>query len=225
MSLTFPLAAAAVAAACGWPAANLIAAYSAAGAGPAGPALRSARPLAAWLTGLITTALVVAVTLRLNQVLTASACAWLVLCGVPLAAIDARARRLPDALTGACFAGTALLLMAAAAAAGQWQDLARAGAGAAAVALFFALIALARPGAAGLGDAKLGLSTGAITAWFGWGILLSSVFGAFLLAGCYGLGLLVADRASLRGSSVPFGPFLLAGCLAVVLLAGPPIRG
>jgi hypothetical protein len=36
-----------------------------------------------------------------------------------------------------------------------------AGAGAAVVALFFPLIALARPGAAGLGDAKLGLSTAA----------------------------------------------------------------
>ena len=128
MSLTFSLAAAAVAAACGpWPAARVIAAYPAAGTGSAGTALRSARPLAACLTGLTTAALVVAVTLRPSQVLTASACAWMVLCGVPLAAIDARARRLPDALTGGCFAGTALLLTAAAAAAGQWQDLARAG--------------------------------------------------------------------------------------------------
>jgi leader peptidase (prepilin peptidase)/N-methyltransferase len=89
------------------------------------------------------------------------------------------------------------------------------------VAGFFVLLALARPGSAGLGDAKLGLSTGALAGWFGWGILLASVFAAFLLAAACGLALIAARRATLRAGSLPFGPFMLAGCLAAVLLASP----
>jgi len=174
----------------------------------------------ATLTALITAALVLLATLRLHQELLASACGWLVICGLPLSIIDFRARRLPDALTTACAAGILVLLAAAAALDGRWQDLARAGTGAAATCVFFALFAVARPGSAGLGDAKLGLSTGALAAWFGWGVLLTSMFTAFVLAACYGVGLLAARRALARGSSVPFGPFLLAGCLTVVLLAG-----
>jgi leader peptidase (prepilin peptidase) / N-methyltransferase len=61
--------------------------------------------------------------------------------------------------------------------------------------------------------------TAALAAWFGWGVLLTSMFTAFALAACYGLGMMIAGRAPARGSSVPFGPFLLAGCLTVVMLA------
>jgi leader peptidase (prepilin peptidase) / N-methyltransferase len=209
MTLAFPVVAVTVAAVWGWPASALTAAFGRSGLGPP-----------PWLTALIMAALALAVTLRLHPVLVATAGCWLVLWGVPLAAIDVMVRRLPDALTGACFAGLAGLLTAAAALTGQWQDLARAGAGAAATALLFALLALARPGSAGLGDAKLALSTGGLAAWFGWGMLLTSVFAAFGLAAAYGLGLLVTRRAYVTGYSLPFGPFLLAGCVALVLVAG-----
>jgi leader peptidase (prepilin peptidase)/N-methyltransferase len=165
-------------------------------------------------------ALVLLVTLRLREELVAAADGWLVVCGLPLSLVDIRIRRLPDPLTAGCAAGIAVLLTAAAATDSRWHDLVTAGAGAVATCVFFALLALAKPGSAGLGDAKLGLSTGALAAWSGWGFLLTSVFTAFVLAACYGLGLLMTRRASVRGSSVPFGPFLLAGCLAVVLLAG-----
>jgi leader peptidase (prepilin peptidase) / N-methyltransferase len=227
MNLVFAVAAVVVAAAAGWPASVLITTFcsgtatGSAGA-PASACAASAKradwaDLDTWLTALVMAGLVLVVTVRLHQILMASAVGWLVLCGVPLAVIDSRVRRLPDLLTGACFGGVAALLIAAAATDGQWHDLARAGAGAAIVAAAFALLALLRPGSAGLGDAKLGLSTGALAAWSGWGVLLISVFAAFVLAGGYGIGLLVAGRASLR-SSVPFGPFLVAGCLALVLL-------
>ena len=96
-----------------------------------------------------------------------------------------------------------------------------AAAGAGAVGAFFGLLALIRPGSAGPGDAKLGLSTGALAAWFGWDVLVWSVFAAFALAAATALMLLAARRISFRSGSLPFGPFLLAGCLAVVLLAGP----
>ena len=71
-----------------------------------------------------------------------------------------------------------------------------------------------------LARAKLGLSTGALAGWFGWGVLLTSLVAAFTLAASYGVWLVATGRAALRGTSLPFGPFLLAGCLAVVLLAG-----
>jgi leader peptidase (prepilin peptidase)/N-methyltransferase len=133
-----------------------------------------------------------------------------------MAIIDARERRLPDALTAGCLAGTAACLIAAAAWSGDWPALGRASLGAIVVAALFALLAVARPGSAGLGDAKLGLSTGALAAWFGWAVLLAALFAAFVLAACYAVWLLASGRASFRGGSVPFGPFLLAGCLLAV---------
>ncbi len=141
------------------------------------------------------------------------------MCAVPLAAIDGAVHRLPDALTGAAFAGTSAFLLAAAAFDDRWTDLVRSGGGAFAVGGLFALLALARPGSTGLGDAKLGLSVGALAAWFGWGTLALAGAAGFVLAGVYGLWLVASGRADLR-SSIPFGPFLLAGCFAAVLLAG-----
>jgi leader peptidase (prepilin peptidase) / N-methyltransferase len=174
------------------------------------------------VTSLILAALAFGITVRVHPAAVAAAGCWLAACGIPMAIIDARHRRLPDVLTGACAAGTAALLIAAAAASGGWPALARAGLGAFAVAAFFALLALARPGSAGLGDAKLGLSTGALAAWFGWGVLVSAVFAAFVLAAGFGVWLIASGRASFRGGSVPFGPFLLAGCLLAVAALSPP---
>jgi leader peptidase (prepilin peptidase)/N-methyltransferase len=227
MHLLFPLAAALVAAACGWPASALVvtfgtptAAAAAVGAAdtqePVSGTAGHARPFAVLATSLVLAVLAFGVAIRLHPAAVAVAACWLAVCGVPMAIIDGRWRRLPDALTGACLAGTAALLLAAAAVSGLWSALGRAGLGALAVATFFVVLALARPGSAGLGDAKLGLSTGALAAWFGWSVLLSSVFAAFLVAAGYGVWLMASGRATFRGGSVPFGPFLLAGCLLAV---------
>jgi hypothetical protein len=59
-------------------------------------------------------ACVIAITLRVHAVLVASAAGRLVVCGVPLAVIDVKIRRLPDLLTGACLAGIVAALTAAA---------------------------------------------------------------------------------------------------------------
>jgi leader peptidase (prepilin peptidase) / N-methyltransferase len=226
MSLAFAIIAAALAAACGWPARAAIATFRAQ-AGQAAQAAQAAHEIdgqpdvaAQWLTPFLSAVLALTVALRLHPGLVAAAGCWLVVCGVPLAVIDIRVRRLPDLLTGACIAGISVLLTAAAASTAGWPDLTRAGEAGLAVAAFFALLALARPGSAGLGDAKLALSTGALAGWLGWGPLLGSVFAAFVLAALCGLWLVGTRRATLRGTSLPFGPFLLAGCLAVVLLAG-----
>jgi leader peptidase (prepilin peptidase) / N-methyltransferase len=237
MHLLFPVTAAVVAAGCGWPACELVIALGTprpaavaeaaadAGAATSGGLNRPARragPAAILLMSLILAALAFGIAVRVHPAAVAAAGCWLAACGIPMAIIDARHRRLPDVLTGACVAGTAALLIAAAAASGVWPALGRAGLGAFAVAAFFALLALARPGSAGLGDAKLGLSTGALAGWFGWAALMSAVFAAFVLAAGFGIWLIASGRASFRGGSVPFGPFLLAGCLLAVAALSPP---
>jgi leader peptidase (prepilin peptidase) / N-methyltransferase len=224
MQLLFPVAAAVAAAACGWPASALVVALgaptppaaTAAEADLGAPPIRAARLLPVLLTSLVLAALAFGIAVRLHPAAVAAAGCWLAACGVPMAIIDARNRRLPDVLTGACLAGTAACLTAAAAASGDWAALGRAALGALVVGAFFALLALARPGSAGLGDAKLGLSTGGLAAWLGWTVLLSALFAAFVLAAGYGIWLVVSGRASFRGGSVPFGPFLLAGWLLAV---------
>jgi leader peptidase (prepilin peptidase) / N-methyltransferase len=236
MHLLFPVAAAVVAATCGWPACELVVALGtptpaaaadgsaeagAATSGLTGPA-RQAGPVAILLTSLILAALAFGIAVQVHPALVAAAGCWLAACGTPMAIIDARYRRLPDVLTGACLAGTAALLIAAAAASGAWSALGRAGLGALAVAAFFALLAVAKPGSAGLGDAKLGLSTGALAAWFGWAVLVWAVFAAFVLAAGFAIWLIASGRTSFRGGSVPFGPFLLAGCLLAVAVLSPP---
>jgi leader peptidase (prepilin peptidase)/N-methyltransferase len=217
MTLAFPVTAAVLAAGCGWPASAMVHAYTVPAATAPGD-----RPLAVRQAPLLVAAamaiLAFAAAWWVHPALVACAACWLAVCAVPLAAIDASARRLPDPLTGVAFGGTGAFLLAAAAYAGRWPDLARAGAGAGAVGALFLLLAVARPGSAGLGDAKLGLSTGALGGWLGWGVLLTALFAGFVLAACYGLWLIGVRKASLR-ASVPFGPFLLAGCIAAVLLA------
>jgi leader peptidase (prepilin peptidase) / N-methyltransferase len=228
MHLLFPVAAALVAAACGWPASELVVALgtpapavaadgtAASGAATSGwrarPTRRAGRTTVL-VTSLILGAVAFGIAVRLHPAEVAAAGCWLAACGLPMAMIDVRQRRLPDALTAACLAGTAALLIAAAVASNDWSALGRAGLGAFAVAAFFVLLALVKPGSAGLGDAKLGLSTGALAAWFGWAALVSAVFAAFVLAAGYGIWLIASGRASFRGGSVPFGPFLLVGCL------------
>lgn len=227
MHLVFPVAAAVVAAACGWPASALVVAFGPPGRASPGDdsvATRAgaapnwhARPVAVFVTSLVLAGLAFGIAIRLHPAAAAAAGCWLAACGVPMAVIDIRQRRLPDALTGACLAGMAACLTGAAAASSDRPTLGRASLGALVVGGFFTLLALARPGSAGLGDAKLGLSTGALTAWFGWPVLLTALFAAFVLAAGYGIWLIGSGRATFRGGSVPFGPFLLAGCLLAVV--------
>src|SRR5271165_3033016 len=221
MSPEFAVGAAVAAAACGWPAAVVIDALGRRPVTVAAPADTRPRTAAgSWLCSLLLAVAAFGVTVRVEPALIAAAGCWLAVCGVPLAVIDVRVRRLPDVLTGVSVAGIAALLTGAAVSTADWRDLARAGAAGLAVGAFFGLLALVRPGSAGLGDAKLGLSTGALAGWLGWGPVVTSVFAAFVLAAAAGLWLVASRRATLRGTSLPFGPFLLAGCLAVVMLAG-----
>ena len=164
----------------------------------------------------VTTALLFgALAARVPPGLVLAAACWLALCSVPLAFIDAAVRRLPDVLTGAAFAGTALLLLAAAAASGQWHVLSRAVLGGVALAGFYLVLAVISPSGMGLGDVKAAAGLGTMLAWRGWTALVVGGFAGFLFAAVYGTALLIAGRAT-RKHQIPFGPFMIAGAFLVI---------
>ena len=167
----------------------------------------------------VTTALLfAALAARVHPGLVLAAACWLALCSVPLAFIDGAVRRLPDVLTGAAFAGTALLLLAAAAASGQWHVLSRAVLGGVALAGFYLVLAVISPSGMGLGDVKAAAGLGTMLAWRGWTALVVGGFAGFLFAAVYGTALLIAGRAT-RKHQIPFGPFMIAGAFLAVLLS------
>lgn len=146
-----------------------------------------------------------------------AALAWLVLVAVPLSFTDIAVHRLPDPLTAAAFTGTLALLAAAALTGHQPGHLARAAIAAAALAGFYLLLYLIRPGEMGLGDAKTAASIGLVLGWTGWQALLTGTFAGFALAAAYGGVQMARDQAT-RTSQLPLGPFMLLGALAALAL-------
>ena len=155
----------------------------------------------------------------------ASVLEWLAFCavagfGVPLAFIDAAVHRLPDRLTLPAY-GAALVLLGAAALAGH-----RPGRYGTAVVLGLALaagyvvLALAFPAGMGLGDGKLALSVGTLLGWFGPATTVLGGMAGIVLAGLYGLGLVLLRRAS-RKDELAHGPFLLLGALLAIAFLPP----
>lgn len=144
---------------------------------------------------------------------------WLLLApaGVLLTIVDFRVQRLPDVLT-LPLAALALALLGAAAVlpehAGRWRTALLAalvlGAG-------YFLLFLVNPDGMGFGDVKLAPVLGAVLGWYGWGTVVLGTFTGFLLAGLYGLAL-VLTRGATRRTAIPFGPFLIAGAYAGLLM-------
>jgi leader peptidase (prepilin peptidase)/N-methyltransferase len=144
---------------------------------------------------------------------------WLLLApaGVLLTLVDFRVQRLPDVLT-LPLAALALALLGAATVlpehAGRWRTALLAalvlGAG-------YFLLFLVNPDGMGFGDVKLAPGLGAVLGWYGWGTVVLGTFTGFLLAGLYGL-VLVLTRGATRRTAIPFGPFLIAGAYAGLLM-------
>jgi len=151
-----------------------------------------------------------------HSTLVLAAACWLAACAVPLACTDLAVQRLPDPLTGAAYAGTAVLLLAAAAVGGTWSALVRALLGGLALAGFYLLLMVISPSGMSLGDVKLAASLGTLLAWFGWRLLLAGGFAGFLLGGVFAGALLVSRRAD-RKQPIPFGPFMIAGAILAVV--------
>ncbi len=138
--------------------------------------------------------------------------------GVTLAAIDLAVQRLPDRLTLPAIPMLIALLTVAALLGSDGAALTRALLGSAALAAFYLLLALLRPGQLGGGDVKLAALTGLALGWLGWPVLIAGAALGFLLAGLVSLALLAARRVTLS-SAISFGPCLLGGAL-LAMVAG-----
>jgi leader peptidase (prepilin peptidase) / N-methyltransferase len=172
-------------------------------------------------TELLTAAVFGVLAWRFGPVPVLPAYCYLGAAGVALTVIDARRRRLPDALTLPSYPVALVLLgIAALAGPGGARHYLTALAGLAGAGLLFAAQALVYPAGIGWGDVKLSGLVGAYLGWLGVGSLVAGLLAGYLLAAVAGLALLAARRAT-RATLIPFGPFLLAGTLAAIVLTGP----
>ena len=172
---------------------------------------RTGPPLAA--VELSIAALLVGLAARVHPGLVLTGAAWLAVCAVPLAWIDAAVHRLPDPLTGWAYLGTVTLLLMAAAASGYWHSFLRAAAGGLAFAGFCLVLSIC---GLGLGDCKLAASLGTLLAWSSWATLLDGALAGFVLAGTYGICLVAAGRGGGQ-RHIAFGPFMIGGAFAIIL--------
>ena len=170
--------------------------------------------------GAVTAVLLGVLAARVHPALVLAAACWLAACAVPLAFTDIAVQRLPDPLTGAAYAGTAVLLLIAAAAGGlegSWSALFRALLGGMALAGFYLLLMVISPSGMSPGDVKLAASLGTLLAWFGWRLLLAGGLAGLWLGALCAAALLVSRRAG-RKQLIPFGPFMIAGAVLAVLV-------
>ncbi len=138
--------------------------------------------------------------------------------GVALFVIDARTHRLPNAITYPTVAAVAVLLAAAALASGTWDAALRALLGALVLGGAYLLLHLVNRTGLGLGDVKLAVLLGLVTAWYGWPVLWAAAFLPFLIGGAVAIVLLVSRRAS-RGTALAFGPYMLTGTALALTIA------
>ena len=140
---------------------------------------------------------------------------------MPLAVIDVRCRRLPDALTLPSYpVALALLGLAALLLPAGGRHFLSAVIGMALAWAVFLFQVLIYPAGLGGGDVKLSGLLGLYLGWLSPGTPVVGLFLGYLFAAVTGLALIACRRAS-RKSHLPFGPFLLAGTLAAILVTGP----
>lgn len=138
---------------------------------------------------------------------TASAVFFLSVLAV-LSAIDVEERRIPNRIVlPAAVVMLALQIALEPGRAAEWT-LAALGAGA-----LFLVFALVHPAGLGMGDVKLALLLGAA---LGGGVPAALALGS-LLAGLFGLAILLRNGTAARRAAVPFAPFLAVGATAVLL--------
>lgn len=135
---------------------------------------------------------------------------------VPLAVIDLRTLRLPNAWTLPAYPIVAVLLLVPAAAEGAWGAYGRAALGGVALLALYLLLHVINPAGMGLGDVKLSGPLGALLGWLSWNAVLWGAMLGFVLGAAAGL-LLIALRRAGRRSELPFGPAMLAGAWLAIL--------
>jgi leader peptidase (prepilin peptidase)/N-methyltransferase len=137
----------------------------------------------------------------------------------PLAVIDIRELRLPNAVTVTSYPVVAGLLLLPAVADGDGGAYGRAMAAGGLVLALYVILHLVNPAGMGMGDVKLSGPLGALLGWVSWDATLWGTLIGFVLAAVTGVALMVARRAG-RKTALPFGPFMLAGAW-IALLALP----
>jgi leader peptidase (prepilin peptidase)/N-methyltransferase len=140
--------------------------------------------------------------------------------GVALTMIDVDHKRLPDNIVLPSWGVLAVLLTIAAAASGDWDALARAGIGAAALFVLYFTLAFIYPAGMGFGDVKLALILGGVLAYLSWRAFAVGAFGGFLLGSLGGIAVLVSGRGN-RKTAIPFGPYMIAATVLAIFVAHP----
>ncbi|SDL41161.1 prepilin peptidase [Tessaracoccus oleiagri] len=134
------------------------------------------------------------------------------------AVIDLQTHHLPDILTLGAYPVFLILMLPSAAIEANWNGLGLAALLGLATALALFIIAFINPAGFGLGDVKLGLSTGAALGWLGVMEAVAGLLAAFVLMAVFGAVALAVKRLG-RKSDVAFGPFMIAGVLVAPWLA------
>ena len=135
--------------------------------------------------------------------------------------IDARTRRIPNALTYPLTPALAVLLVGAALLQGTPGVALRSVLAGLAGFVFLLLLALISPRGMGMGDVKLAAFIGLGLGYLSWAHLILGLFMAFLFGGVIGMALMVL-RLRGRKDQIPFGPYLALGAL-VAVIAGTPL--
>ena len=132
--------------------------------------------------------------------------------------IDVQTHHLPDLLTLGSYPAFLVLMLPSAVVDGTWGALGRAAVVGVVNALVLFIVAYINPAGFGLGDVKLGLSTGAALGWLGVAEAVAGLLAAFILMGVVGAVALGVKRLG-RKSDIAFGPFMVAGVLVAPWLA------
>jgi leader peptidase (prepilin peptidase)/N-methyltransferase len=142
---------------------------------------------------------------------------YLVMISAALVVIDARHRRLPDALVLPALMVGAVAVVAHAALTQEWFIVARAASGAAILGGYYFVLWWVQPKGLGFGDVKtaglLGLALGAL----GWAPLAVGAVLGPLLGGLAAMGAMLRHRR-LRGLRIAYGPWLITGAWVGVLV-------
>lgn len=142
---------------------------------------------------------------------------YLAVTGAMLALIDARTKRLPNAIVLPAYPIFAGLLLLPALIDGAWGAYLGALLGGVAGFGIYLILALVNPRGIGMGDVKLAGVLGMALGWFGMHPWLVGITLGFILFAVAGVVLMMMGRAS-RNTALPFGPAMLIGAWVGIII-------
>jgi leader peptidase (prepilin peptidase)/N-methyltransferase len=132
--------------------------------------------------------------------------------GLPLAIIDLKFHRLPNVLTYTFFASNAFLIFIAAIHSNNLGILISAIIQSIALFVFYLILRVISKGGMGVGDAKLGLSIGLISGFFGRHMVFNATYLAFVIGALIAITQILLKKST-RKSKVAFGPYMILGLM------------